>query len=88
MKVHVLVAQRKGMYPGEYAPEVLDAISEFAADDNPAFLNDLIGNLSENTGPGKDKEFSSYAVLNLVVPDSAVEDALAVYHDVPVQVVD
>jgi hypothetical protein len=34
MMIHMIVAQRKEKYAGEYAPEVLDAIDEFGNDEN------------------------------------------------------
>ncbi len=38
MKLYVLMAQRKERYPGEYAPEALDVIDEWADDDNPDYM--------------------------------------------------
>lgn len=34
MTIYVIIGQRKERYPGEYAPEVLDAIDEFGNDEN------------------------------------------------------
>lgn len=40
MKFHVLYAQRKERYKGEYAPEVLAAIDENGQSDNPEYMLD------------------------------------------------
>ncbi|HUW89062.1 MAG TPA: hypothetical protein VMV43_00935, partial [Candidatus Nanopelagicaceae bacterium] len=40
MKIICLFGLRSCRYPGEYAPELLDAIDEIGDDDNPSFLND------------------------------------------------
>ncbi|APC44433.1 hypothetical protein [Pseudoalteromonas phage PH357] len=44
MIIHVLFAQRKESYDGEYAPEAVDVVDEYAFSDNPEYLE---GRLSE-----------------------------------------
>jgi len=39
MKIHVLFGQRKEEYVGQFAPEAIDAIDEFALDKNPEYKN-------------------------------------------------
>lgn len=40
MKLYLLFGQRENAYPGEYGPELLDAIDEYTDEDNPDYLND------------------------------------------------
>lgn len=67
MKIHVIIAQRKCSYPGECAPEVLDACDGYCYDENPTWLDDK---LKERRGSGA---FESVAVM--VVSVSNVEVA-------------
>jgi hypothetical protein len=39
MKVHIIFAQRKEHYPGEYGPEALACATEFEYDENPEYLD-------------------------------------------------
>lgn len=57
MKIHVIIAQRKCSYPGEYAPEVLDACDEYCYDENPKWLDDK---LDEHRRKG---EYQAVAVM-------------------------
>lgn len=52
MKLHVLFMQRKEAYLGEYAPEVLDAVTEFQAEENEELL---LGLLNRHSGKLKDE---------------------------------
>ena len=40
MKIVCLFAQRNEGYPGQYAPELLEAIDEYGDDDNPDYMNE------------------------------------------------
>jgi hypothetical protein len=42
MKLHVVFAQRKEHYEGEFAPEVVAAVTEYEYDDNPDYLEDQL----------------------------------------------
>ena len=64
------MAQRKCTYPGEYAPEALDVITEYDDDDNPDFLQDM---KAENEASG---EFTSVKVVTIDVDDKAINDVL------------
>lgn len=70
MKIHTLIAQRKGNYPGQYAPEVLAAIDENGTDINPEFISDAYG---ENKESG---DFSSLAIIVIEVPDDEIDKRL------------
>lgn len=37
-KIHILIGQRKGSYPEQYAPEVLAAMDELGDLENPEYL--------------------------------------------------
>lgn len=70
MKVFVLFGQRKCAYPGEYAPEALDCISEYGNDDNPDFL------IEQKEMYEKSGEFDSLAVVQIGLADGAIDKAL------------
>jgi hypothetical protein len=38
MKIYVIFGQRKGTYVGQYAPEALDVVDEYAMEENPKWL--------------------------------------------------
>lgn len=40
--IHLLVTKHHDTYPGEHAPEVLDAIDEFTLDSNPDAWDDAV----------------------------------------------
>lgn len=70
MKLHVLYAQRKEHYPGEYAPEVLAAIDEFGQSDNPEFLDD------ERTKAVASGDFENVVVVTLEVNGAKIMEML------------
>lgn len=70
MKIHLIVAQRKCSYPGQYAPEVLDAIDSNTLHDNPDWLLEKL----DNHRSYSDLERVEVLVVN--IPDSAVDSVL------------
>lgn len=40
MRLYILFGQRKQRYAGEYAPEALEIMDEFAFDENPGWLSE------------------------------------------------
>lgn len=71
MQVHALIAQRVCHYPGEFAPELVDAVCSNTNDENPDHLTDAVDAVRKNT-----EEFVSYAVLLIDVDDDIVDLAL------------
>lgn len=70
MKIHLVVAQREENYKGEFAPEVLGAIDEYAHDENPAYISEVLEKAKAS------KEFEAVAQITLEVPLSAVMQVL------------
>lgn len=70
--IHALFVQRVCNYPGEYAPELYDAVDEFTNDENPDHLKQRI---SEAQG---DSSIDSCAVVEIVVDSAPIEKALSV----------
>ena len=70
MKLHVLFAQRKERYPGEYAPEALTCITEYGQDENPDYL------ACEQENAEASDEFTSTAVVTLEFSDEELERLL------------
>lgn len=70
MKVHVLFAQRREDYEGQYAPECLEVMSEWDAEDNPEYL---IGKKTEADATG---EFERTEIISLAVSDRDVIERL------------
>lgn len=70
MKIHVLMAQRKCDYPGQYAPEALACMSEAEFDDNPGHLREM---REENIDSG---EFDSVEIVELEVDGDAIDRRL------------
>ena len=70
MKLHVLFAQRKERYPGEYAPEALTCITEYGHDENPEYLP------AEQENAESSGDFRSTAVVTLEFSDKQLEHLL------------
>lgn len=69
-KVHVLFGQRKCRYDGEYAPEALEICDEYMADENPDWIAE------KKMEYEKSNEFSSLAVVPIVIPYGILEKRL------------
>lgn len=70
MKIHVLFAQRKGTYEGEYAPEVLDAMDEYSFEENAQHLEEK---LDESVNGG---EFESVKIIEIDVCGKSISNIL------------
>lgn len=70
MKLHVLFAQRKERYPGEYAPESLACMTEYEQDENPEYLP------AEQAKAEASGEFRSTAVVTLEFSGKELERLL------------
>ena len=65
MKLDILFAQRKCSYPGEYAPEALQVVTEFDYGENPDFIE---GKLEDAKA---DSEFISASIIEVTLDDAA-----------------
>jgi hypothetical protein len=68
--INVVVGQRKVTYPGEYAPEVLEAMDEYGCDENPEWLE------AQAKKHRDSDEFSAVAIIALEVNRADIEKAL------------
>jgi hypothetical protein len=71
MDLYVLMGQRICSFPEEYAPEALAVMDEYGYENNPGFLDDLLG---EHRDSG---EFSNVAIIVVEVSDSAIDRRLS-----------
>ena len=83
MKVRCIIAQRKCRYPGQYAPELLDAWSEYVFEDNPEGYAERLDEEQKRVGT----EYEAVRELDIVVPDTAI-DALFLVPEVDAVVVE
>ena len=65
-----MIGQRKCDYPGQYAPELLDAVDELTLEGNPEYLRNA---MEKHRG---DPSLESVVILVAVVPDTSVDQAL------------
>lgn len=70
MKILMLWGQRLCRYEGEYAPELLEAVSEYADQDNPAILNDALKMY------GSSGEFLVVRIIEGSIGDGILEEML------------
>lgn len=70
MYIYVLMAQRKEQYPGQYAPEALECMSECAYDDNGDWLHE------KKAAADATDEFERTEILRLEVSGQAIMQAL------------
>ena len=70
MKIKMIIAQRKCRYTGEYAPECLEAISEFGYDDYPEYLDNKLVEYRES------KEFDSIEMITISIDNKDIDSAL------------
>lgn len=66
MDLLILFAQRKENYPGEYAPEALEIVTEYDYDENPDFIN------CKAIDAGKNPEFESAEIIRVQVDIEAI----------------
>jgi hypothetical protein len=72
----MLWGQRKCSYPGQYAPELLTAIDEYANDDNPDYINDEFVKHQDSD------EFDSLEIMSSLVSDKEIKSLLNPKNDV------
>lgn len=70
MLIHVLFAQRKEAYEGEYAPEALAVMTDNDHSCNPEYLH------TEKEKADESQEFENTVILGISVSDAAVMQAL------------
>lgn len=70
MTILVLFGQRKEQYPGQYAPEVIAAVSEFNNEDNPDYM------ISEKARSDNEGEFESTEVIQIEVDTNTIMSRL------------
>lgn len=70
MIIHVLFGQRKCSYPGEYAPEVLEAVDENTQDENPEYMKKKVDEHQSS------KDFTALRVLQIVVDSDEIDRLL------------
>ena len=76
MKIHILFGLRKQSYPGQYAPEALEVMDEYAMDDNLDYLKD------KSEEYKKSDEFQSLRIFEIKVDQNRILDVL-IGHEVP-----
>ena len=81
MKVHVLFAQRKERYAGEYGLEALAVMTEHDYDGNPDYLGEQFEQHQAT------KEFTALAIVDLEVDEAAIRKILQPSGAVPAKVV-
>lgn len=69
-EIKIVIAQRKCSYEGEFAPECLACMSEYAHADNPEYLHNIV---SENRTIN---EFDAIEIITLHVDSKAIDAAL------------
>jgi len=75
MKIHLIIAQRKERYEGEYAPEVLNAIDEYGHDENGGEW--LAKKLEEYRNPDRaNSEFEAVEIVTVEVSMKAIMERL------------
>lgn len=72
MRARILVMQRKGAYPGQYAPEVLAIVDEHTLEDNPTWWDEEKQRQHDLVG----EDAQAFAEVDLVLNDAAIERAL------------
>ena len=70
MKIYCLFIQRKCAYPGQYAPELYDAIDEFANSENLEYM------LKAMFRAMQDSDIESYKELVIRIDDEELKRAL------------
>ena len=68
MILHVLFAQRKCTYEGEYAPEALEVCDEYTMDENPEWMEEKVDELLDSD------EFSAIEVIDIDLTEKGFED--------------
>lgn len=72
MKLYVIFAKRKCRYHGEYAPEALEVMDEFAMESSPEWFSEKMQTHKANS------DFENVVAVVLNVSDQKIDDALSV----------
>lgn len=82
MELHVVFAQRKGQYPGQYGPEAIGCATEYEVDENPDYLEGVERNAREDDDLDRVArivlEVDEAAVQRILYPDTAPLEAKVV----------
>lgn len=70
MLLHILFVQRKEDYPGEYVPEALEVVDEYAMAESPEWMEEKV-KAAKATG-----EYAAVKVMEIEVSQDAVRSAL------------
>lgn len=70
MILKVIFVQRKESYTGEYAPEAMECMTEYAYDEYPEYLHEKLD------GYKKDTEFVAAEIINIKVDVKEIEKRL------------
>jgi hypothetical protein len=70
MKIHIVMAQRRGNYPGQYGLEALAVMSEADYEENPDWIENSV---AENRSTG---EFESIEIVTVEVSEAAIKKVL------------
>lgn len=70
MKLYVIFGQRKENYEGQYAPEALEVINEYANDDNPTWLGDKFREIQ------KQEDMKSVKIVTVVINNKNLSDIM------------
>ena len=83
MRVYTLIAQRKCSYPGEHAPEIIDACDEWAWGEDP------MGYLREKMEEAdKLSEFTAMRIFITEIDDAYIDEHLVETVAVPAEAYD
>lgn len=80
MILKVIFGQRKERYEGEFAPEALEAMTEFGYEENPDWLNDKL----ENAKKELKEDFERIEIVDVEVSMKAIQAILRPNSD-PIQ---
>ncbi len=72
MILHTIWIQYPCAYPGEYAPQVYEAVDENLLDENPPLWRDKIAEVRAMVAKG---EIDSYRVIRIKLDEDAVKHA-------------
>jgi hypothetical protein len=70
MIITVLFGQLKCNYPGEYGPDALDVIGEFAYSDNPEYFNETLEKYE------KSGDYAKLALVDIEISDEKIDATL------------
>lgn len=71
MKIIMVWGQRKVRYPGEYTPELIEAISEYEDENNRFAISNAFANASKNT------DFVSVQIIEANINDDMLNEILS-----------